>query len=75
MAARVQTNLKTKSVEIQSPQRDVVGVACHRSRRGHEIAARLGSAEGADAFIMAEADMIRAAAGAGNQFHATNLSN
>lgn len=55
--------------------RDVVRVACYRSRRGREIAARLASAEGADALIVAEADMIRTAAGASNQFHATGLTN
>jgi hypothetical protein len=73
IAARVQTSLKTKSTETQA--RDVIGVACYRSRRGHEVAARLGSAEGADALIIAEADMMRAAAGVSNHYHATDLTN
>lgn len=58
-----------------NPERDVIGVACYRSRRGAEVAARLSAAAGANAEMQAEADMIRVAADVSNAWHATNLHN
>lgn len=58
-----------------SSERDVIGVACYRSRRGAEVAARLGAAAGADAEMQAEADMIRVASSTANAWHGTNLHN